>query len=130
MCWICSTRAYFRILAIFLGAFSVVPWSRTWTGWCLSCGEGAADGAEAGMVARQSANKRLILGMVMGSPGLTTAEIAERGGLKPTVERSTVNRLKRTGELEVLGDGVRVPLSVSPGESLLGATSALRRSGS
>jgi DNA-binding IclR family transcriptional regulator len=48
--------------------------------------------------------------MVHADPGVTATEIAERTGLKRTVVSATINRLKRNGELEADGRGVRVPL--------------------
>jgi hypothetical protein len=54
--------------------------------------------------APQRANKQRILETVMQDPGVTATEIAER-----TVVSATINRLKRNGELEPLGQGVRVP---------------------
>jgi hypothetical protein len=59
--------------------------------------------------APQGANKQRILEAVMQDPGVTATEIAERTGVKRTVVSATINRLKRNGELEPLGQGVRVP---------------------
>lgn len=59
--------------------------------------------------APQGANKQRILETVMRDPGVTATEIAERTGVKRTVVSATINRLKRNGELEPLGQGVRVP---------------------
>jgi hypothetical protein len=59
--------------------------------------------------APQGANKQCIIEAVMQDPGVTATEIAERTGVKRTVVSATVNRLKRNGELEPLGQGVRVP---------------------
>jgi hypothetical protein len=59
--------------------------------------------------APQGANKQRILETVMRDPGITATEIVERTGVKRTVVSATINRLKRTGELEPLGQGVRVP---------------------
>lgn len=59
--------------------------------------------------APQGANKQLIIEAVMQDPGVTATEIAERTGVKRTVVSATINRLKRNGELEPLGQGVRVP---------------------
>jgi CRP-like cAMP-binding protein len=59
--------------------------------------------------APQGANKQRILETVMQDPGVTATEIAERTGVKRTVVSATINRLKRNGELEPLGQGVRVP---------------------
>jgi DNA invertase Pin-like site-specific DNA recombinase len=59
--------------------------------------------------APQGANKQRIIEAVMQDPGVTATEIAERTGVKRTVVSATINRLKRNGELESLGQGVRVP---------------------
>jgi len=59
--------------------------------------------------APQGANKQRILETVLQDPGVTATEIAERTGVKRTVVSATINRLKRNGELEPLGQGVRVP---------------------
>jgi DNA invertase Pin-like site-specific DNA recombinase len=59
--------------------------------------------------APQGANKQRIIEAVMHDPGVTATEIAERTGVKRTVVSATINRLKRNGELEPLGQGVRVP---------------------
>jgi hypothetical protein len=59
--------------------------------------------------APQGANKQLIIETVLADPGVTATEIAERTGVKRTVVSATINRLKRNGELEPLGQGVRVP---------------------
>jgi biotin operon repressor len=59
--------------------------------------------------APQGANKQRIIETVMDDPGVTATEIAERTGVKRTVVSATINRLKRNGELEPLGQGVRVP---------------------
>ncbi len=59
--------------------------------------------------APQGANKQRIIEAVMEDPGVTATEIAERTGVKRTVVSATINRLKRNGELEPLGQGVRVP---------------------
>ena len=59
--------------------------------------------------APQGANKQLILGKILERPGITAPEIAEQTGLKRTVVSATINRLKRTGELEPHAGGVRVP---------------------
>jgi len=59
--------------------------------------------------APQGANKQRIIEAVMDDPGVTATEIAERTGVKRTVVSATINRLKRNGELEPLGQGVRVP---------------------
>lgn len=59
--------------------------------------------------APQGANKQRIIEAVLEDPGVTATEIAERTGVKRTVVSATINRLKRNGELEPLGQGVRVP---------------------
>jgi Fic family protein len=59
--------------------------------------------------APQGANKQRIIETVMQDPGVTATEISERTGVKRTVVSATINRLKRNGELEPLGQGVRVP---------------------
>jgi CRP-like cAMP-binding protein len=59
--------------------------------------------------APQGANKQRIIEAVIEDPGVTATEIAERTGVKRTVVSATINRLKRNGELEPLGQGVRVP---------------------
>ena len=59
--------------------------------------------------APQGANKQMIIEAVLQDPGVTATEIAERTGVKRTVVSATINRLKRNGELEPLGQGVRVP---------------------
>jgi hypothetical protein len=59
--------------------------------------------------APQGANKQRIIEAVMEDPGVTATEIAERTGVKRTVVSATINRLKRNGELEPFGQGVRVP---------------------
>jgi DNA-binding Lrp family transcriptional regulator len=45
----------------------------------------------------------------MEDPGVTATEISERTGVKRTVVSARINRLKRNGELEPFGQGVRVP---------------------
>jgi Winged helix-turn-helix DNA-binding len=60
--------------------------------------------------APQGANKQRIIEAVLADPGVTATEIAERTGVKRTVVSATVNRLKRNGELEPCGRGVRVPI--------------------
>jgi predicted HTH transcriptional regulator len=59
--------------------------------------------------APQGANKQLIIESVLEDPGVTATEIAERTGVKRTVVSATINRLKRNGELEPHGQGVRIP---------------------
>ncbi|HEY4279804.1 MAG TPA: hypothetical protein VGM91_16375 [Conexibacter sp.] len=66
-----------------------------------------------GRRAPQGANKQLILGIVAGSPGVAAPEIAAMTGLKRTVVASTISRLKRMGELEAQGTGVRIPAGVA-----------------
>lgn len=59
--------------------------------------------------APQGANKQLILQTILERPGITAPEIAELTGIKRTIVAATINRLKRGGELEAFGEGVRVP---------------------
>ncbi len=59
--------------------------------------------------APQGANKQLILDVIAREPGLAAPEIAAITGLKRTVVASTISRLKRVGELEAHGRGVRLP---------------------
>jgi hypothetical protein len=59
--------------------------------------------------APQGANKQLILDIVARQPGVAAPEIAALTGLKRTVVASTISRLKRVGELEAEGSGVRLP---------------------
>ncbi|MDW5596079.1 hypothetical protein VSS74_17160 [Conexibacter stalactiti] len=59
--------------------------------------------------APQGANKQLILDIVARQPGVAAPEIAAATGLKRTVVASTISRLKRVGELEAHGRGVRLP---------------------
>ena len=63
--------------------------------------------------APQGANKQRIIEAVLKDPGVTATEIAERTGVKRTVVSATINRLKRTGELEAHERGVRVPLAAA-----------------
>ena len=65
--------------------------------------------APAGGRAPQGANKQLILDIVERKPGVAAPEIAAMTGLKRTVVASTISRLKRVGELEAEGGGVRLP---------------------
>ena len=58
---------------------------------------------------RQGANKSAILAVIAEQPGVTAADIARISGMKRTVVASTVSRLKRVGELEPHGRGVRLP---------------------
>jgi DNA invertase Pin-like site-specific DNA recombinase len=59
--------------------------------------------------APQGANKKRIIEVASEDPGVTATEIAERTGVKRTVVSATINRLKKHGELESFGQGVRVP---------------------
>lgn len=59
--------------------------------------------------APQGANKQLILRTILERPGITAPEISELTGIKRTIVAATINRLKRTGELEPYDEGVRVP---------------------
>jgi Winged helix-turn-helix DNA-binding len=61
--------------------------------------------------APQGANKQLIIATILQRPGISAPEIAQLTGLKRTVVSATINRLKRGGELEPHGGGVRVPLA-------------------
>jgi len=58
--------------------------------------------------APQGANKQRIMEAALDDPGITATEIAEQTGVKRTVVSATINRLKRNGELEPFGRGVRV----------------------
>lgn len=58
---------------------------------------------------QQGENKRAIFAVIAKTPGVTAADIARTTGMKRTVVASTVSRLKRTGELEPDGRGVRLP---------------------
>src|ERR1700742_1428166 len=64
--------------------------------------------------APQGANKQRIIEAVQKDPGVTATEIAERTGLKRTVVSATINRLKRNGELESDGRGVRIARVAAP----------------
>lgn len=64
--------------------------------------------------APQGANKQRIIEVVMRDPGVTATEIAERTGVKRTVVSATLNRLKRSGELEADGRGVRIARQAVP----------------
>jgi DNA-directed RNA polymerase specialized sigma24 family protein len=55
--------------------------------------------------APRGANKRIILELVAARPGITRAQIAQASGIKVSVVRSTVSRLKRHGALEEPEDG-------------------------
>lgn len=69
-----------------------------------------APGADAEAPRRSAgANKQEILAVIADQPGVTAADIARMSGMKRTVVASTVSRLKRTGELEPEGRGVRLP---------------------
>ncbi|MDO8188667.1 hypothetical protein Q5424_17215 [Conexibacter sp. JD483] len=59
--------------------------------------------------APQGSNKRVILDIVADHPGIAAPAIAALTGMKRTVIASTISRLKRTGELEPEGAGVRIP---------------------
>lgn len=59
--------------------------------------------------APQGANKQRIMETALADPGVTATEISERTGVKRTVVSATINRLKRSGELEAFGRGVRIP---------------------
>ncbi len=59
--------------------------------------------------APQGSNKRVILDIVAEHPGIAAPAIAALTGMKRTVVASTISRLKRTGELEPEGGGVRIP---------------------
>jgi hypothetical protein len=58
--------------------------------------------------APQGVNKQLILRTILESPGIKAGDVADRTGLKRSTVFATVNRLKRQGELEVHGKGLRV----------------------
>lgn len=57
----------------------------------------------------QGASKSAILAVIAEQPGVTAADIARTSGMKRTVVASTISRLKRNGELEPHGRGVRLP---------------------
>ena len=65
--------------------------------------------------APQGANKQLILQTILERPGISAPEIAELTNIKRTIVAATINRLKRGGELEAFGDGVRVPFVARDG---------------
>lgn len=75
----------------------------------LAASEGRAAVKPAEPRQRQGSNKRTIMAVIAQRPGVTAAEIARETGMKRTVVASTVSRLKRTGELEPEGKGVRLP---------------------
>jgi len=58
--------------------------------------------------APQGSNKRTILDVIAANPGIAAPDIAALTGMKRTVVASTISRLKRTGELEAEGSGVRL----------------------
>jgi hypothetical protein len=58
---------------------------------------------------RQGTNKAAIMAVIGERPGVTAADIARVSGMKRTVVASTVSRLKRIGELEPHGRGVKLP---------------------
>jgi hypothetical protein len=59
--------------------------------------------------APRGANRAAILAFVGANPGATVAEISDATGIaKPTLH-STVYGLKRRGDLEASGDGVKLP---------------------
>jgi len=64
--------------------------------------------------APQGANKQKIMSAILTRPGVTPVEVAEMTGLKRPVVAATMNRLRRGGELEAYGDGVRIPLVADP----------------
>lgn len=57
----------------------------------------------------QGSSKAAIMAVIAERPGVTAADIARVSGMKRTVVASTVSRLKRVGELEPEGRGVRLP---------------------
>jgi hypothetical protein len=82
----------------------------------------AADGAPAtgagNQPVRSGANKRRILAAIGRAPGITPREISVQTGIKRTVVASTVNRLKRSGEVRPhgsRGDRGGVALIDAPG---------------
>jgi hypothetical protein len=58
--------------------------------------------------APQGSNKRAILDVIAANPGIAAPDVAALTGMKRTVVASTISRLKRTGELEAEGSGVRL----------------------
>lgn len=71
--------------------------------------------------APQGANKQRILAVIAQHPGIAAPRIAELTDLKRPLVASTVSRLKRTGELEAHGEGVRLSSpSLGPASALLG----------
>jgi hypothetical protein len=71
----------------------------------------------AGARRQQGENKRAIFAVIARQPGVTAADIARTTGMKRTVVASTVSRLKRTGELEPEGRGVRLPANAGGNET-------------
>ena len=65
--------------------------------------------------APQGANKQSILAVIDQNPGIAAPQIAKLTGLRRPLVASTISRLKRTGELEPHGDGVRLP-ATAPAE--------------
>lgn len=62
--------------------------------------------------APQGANKQRILAVIAEHPGIAAPQVAELTGLKRPLVASTISRLKRTGELQAHGEGVRLaPIS-------------------
>lgn len=57
----------------------------------------------------KGSSKSAIIALIAEQPGVTAADIARASGMKRTVVASTISRLKRTGELEPEGRGVRLP---------------------
>lgn len=68
--------------------------------------------------APQGANKQRILAAIAEHPGVAAPQIAELTGLKRPLVASTISRLKRTGELQAHGDGVRLSPRLSSLPSL------------
>jgi hypothetical protein len=65
--------------------------------------------------APQGANKQRILATIAEHPGIAAPQIAKLTGLKRPVVASTISRLKRTGELQAHGNGVRLAAAGVPG---------------
>jgi DNA-binding MarR family transcriptional regulator len=61
--------------------------------------------------APQGTIKRLIVEAVREKPGITATEIAEVTGVKKDTAKATINRLRRSGELERRGDGSEIHLA-------------------
>lgn len=68
--------------------------------------------------APQGANKQKIMSAILTRPGVTPVEVAEMTGLKRSVVAATMNRLRRGGELEAYGDGVRIPLVADAADAI------------